>query len=271
MADPKLDRLIRRFHNLARALGPDAFSTRTSVVLYSGPPNEVVSAVGLDTQIRRYRNHKVSEGSAVIFDATRIDDTAIGKILFRPDKDIYQVLSKIYGADGLQYADKINREFSKLFASHAAGQVFTVVCGASRNRVFCEEELPAIIGNRRVMQINGIDADLVRDQFQINAERAYRRVTQSEQRLTYGIAQNLGTADAFLDYAERRDFRRADRELIRDQAGNIVPGQSLPGATENDRRKFVEAKLQIRKERTRLGLHRPWRSHVLAGTGAHLK
>jgi len=269
MTDKTLNRLIQRFHNLAHALGEEAFATKTSIVFYSGPPHDLVNAVGLDRDlIHNYNNYR-SEKSATIFDATRINDTMLGQMLFKSDsQNIYSVMQSVYGKKGRFYADQINIEFSRLFTSHAEGKVFTAVCGASRDRIFCTTELPAIVTNSKVTHVNGIDADIIREQFHKNAERAFRRVCQSEQSLAFGVAQNLGTKEVFVDYAERRDFRRADYTLLRDEHGEIIAGQTTERYASEMREKFAEEKLAAMKERQHLGLNRPWRRQILQGTKA---
>lgn len=160
-----------------------AFPHNGRIQLYSGPNKDYLYlAVGAKTKNFARAEKQAKEKG---WNANRIDDTPIGDFIF-VDNDLYVWLQQVHTdpATGLiddakvdMDAKKVTAFASAIFIRAAFGHVKTAVCGADRERVFYETEVPglcdrnafppeaetlvaALLDNKDIEIVNGVPAML---------------------------------------------------------------------------------------------------------------
>lgn len=119
---------------------------------------------------------------------------------------------------------------SALFIRAAHGHVKTAVCGADRERVFCETEIPGLcdrnafppeaqllvkelLDNKDIESINGVPVAEFRATYKKSGlEAVYDRICVTELRERWLYAYNTRSADDFADYLDRLELYLIDRD-----------------------------------------------------------
>ncbi len=137
-----------------------AFPHQKRIQLYTGPNDDYLEED--DTGYRPIigpviRNSDRADDQVKEWDATRLDDTPIGKFLFETN-DLYGWFNKIHtnkatGVINAAYVETDTKAItsfaSALFIRTASGDVQTCVCGGERDRVFYETEMHGMCDRSR--------------------------------------------------------------------------------------------------------------------------
>lgn len=115
-------------------------------------------------------------------------------------------------AEAFRHADKVMRYASREFIKASYGFAATAVCGAAIDRVFFEVELPAIVDNTRIEDVNGIPAQMIRDFYAVHPYEAFRLICISELLEIRKHAVKSGALEDIQDYKERRKFFTLERQ-----------------------------------------------------------
>lgn len=193
----------------------EAFKIVGKLLLYSGPRSSIANAF-----IRFDKNHPRASWA----DEKRyaiIDKTYIGKKLdsFHAGQNLYTYLSDIYGNEKdqngrllyEQYATAVMSFASVALVSVAKGDVETLVSGADERGVFYTRELPALMANKNVRSINGVDAEKLRTIYLSGKEDA-----------TYQTFHKICQSEAALARSRRKDAKTdEERTQLQDEYETI--------------------------------------------------
>ncbi|MCL2469266.1 MAG: hypothetical protein FWF24_03435 [Alphaproteobacteria bacterium] len=229
--------------------------------LYSGPRKEAAVHV-LGYSYETDRNHIRAKEIARITGATLIDDTNISKEVLENVNDsglnLYDYLKQQQEEHASQEpedeakpkdktefkieADRVMRYASLHFVDSLHGRVDTSVCGAARDRVFFEVELPRL-GEETASLITGIakarDIEIVNDGsimdirklFKHHAiETAYRLVCINEQDMLHRMAWKMGSEKIMQHYLGTRELYMIDREQAWKAAAHELFQNKIPAA-----------------------------------------
>ena len=218
-----------------------AFKIVGTILLYSGPLQEIY-----DTYIDiADRNHTKAYDLLELSDKkyTLLDETEIGHRLGDYDgkgSSIYNHLKAIYIAkyeaisgkelteDQIKQAQAlasaeanlVMTHVSEMFAVAAQGDVETCVCGADLEKVFFTTELPALMNNKRITAINGVDIEKYRKIYFSGDEDAkyatFTLICKQELALMHERALSAsGDKAEFLmdDYSTRRLFFEMEQNI----------------------------------------------------------
>lgn len=221
-----------------------AFKIVGTILLYSGPRDEVYNkCLGTNGNHAQVLEILKREKNYTLLDKTETGlkfDEYGGKgiNLFEHLKTLYAEKYKdLYGesfdikllkqakAMGAHQANLVMTHFSEMFINIAHGDVETCVCGADPNKVFCTTEMPALMNNRRITEINGVDIEIFRKVYfsgEPNAKReTFLMICEAELSLIHERAMNAtGEKAAFLmaDYETRKQFFDMDKVVTAEEA-----------------------------------------------------
>lgn len=218
--------------------------------LYSGPRDEIHDdGKNILNYVHKVNgNYARAKFLAPIFNARLIDDMNVYKVLNNVDGsglDIYSYFEKAYGFDKKlsdSEADRVSRYVSGRFIDDIYGSVTTSVCGAGRNRVFFDTELPCLARSREVVDlvaglakskeietVNDGTIIEIRNLFKLNAiELAFRVICVNEQDKLSRTAWDLASKEIMkhcLDVEEfymidrKKGWKTASEEIFSGQAG----------------------------------------------------
>ena len=166
-----------------------------------------------------------------------LDESPVGKILFE-ENNLYAWFRDVYSKEkDLELRQElIDRDakavmtpISALFARAAFGDVKTAVCGANRERVFYETEIPHLLDkpdllgpptnlvrelmlNKEIETINCVPAAVLRAVYRRDGiEAAYQRICLTELRERFLYARSAGAANVYADYIDRLEVHRINQ------------------------------------------------------------
>lgn len=212
--------------------------------LYTGPRRDISSDIlGYDHNISG--NHPRAKELAPLFGAKLIDDMSIDKeVLSDVDSTgLYVYRYVIESMKGIaprrvaeSEADRIMRYASKKFIQGIYGEVTTSVCGAGRDRIFYDTELPEM-GKERAALVKGLakskdieivnDGDImdIRKLYKINAiETAYRVICINEQDKLFRTAWGMGSKELMKHHVDVEEFYMIDRKQMWKAVAKEVAG-----------------------------------------------
>lgn len=218
----------------------DAFAHDGRIQLYTGPNKDYRPLlIGPDFEARfSLKKSRSSNGKRAAkqakekgWNATLLDDTAIGQFLF-VENDLYKHLLTLYKGDK-RVADraglKVMNFVSALFIRAAFGDVKTAVCGADRSRVFYGAEMDGmhdrkaypseaellvdrLLDNKDIMSINGTPINVFRAlRDKEGREAVYDRICLTELRERKEHAYKTGKKADYRDYLDRLELYRTDK------------------------------------------------------------
>lgn len=229
---------IDRLGGLRKAFPHDGL-----ILLYSGPDREFFPSTLSNTlkivgpEITNGDRTDAQKQEIGWTEAKRIDDTPIGNFLF-VQNSLYGWLKHVHtdAATGRINATRIDLDakevmtfVSALFARAAHGHVKTAICGASRERVFYETEIPhscgnpplspealrlvqALIDNKKIETINCVPMDVFRALYKRDGvEAVYQRICQTELRERWLFAHSTGNDNDYADYLDRLEVHRINQ------------------------------------------------------------
>lgn len=196
--------------------------------LSSGPMQAYLKKIEPDFPREDITNNTIrAEFQAAAFNATRIGDTVAGDFIFN---HVYGHFDKVY-PDPIDYSRKGSKEvykveafISRSFVENLDGHVFTASCGASKERIYYNEEIPTLIETipnlidsllkaEDIKTVNGVAIKKYRKLF---ARKGYDAVYQylclNEQRLLLHYARATGSQAAFRDYLTRKELYQLERK-----------------------------------------------------------
>jgi hypothetical protein len=214
-----------------------AFPHEGRIQLYSGPNWEYfVHLIGTMTNNAARAANQTKE-----WDARRLDDTPMGDFIFVKNK-LYEWFGEVHKSspnkDFLvdRDAKKVTSFVSSLFARTISGDVQTCVCGAARDRVFCETEIhtlcdrtrfpveaeslvAAILANKDIETINGTPIDQYRKIYATgNYEKDYLAICRSELRQRLKKATKEKDIKIYTDYLDRKELYEYDLVYMKSPA-----------------------------------------------------
>ncbi len=207
----------------------EAFAHDGRIQLYTGPNSEYANLL-IGPSPDNYRNGDRAEKQAREWNAKLLDDTSIGKFLFI-ENNIYKHFWGIYNKRELvdEAAKEVMTFVSALWIRAAHGDVKTAVCGADRERVFCETEVEGLcdrksypseaeflvdrlLDNKDITSINGTPIAVFRAlRKSKGAEAVYDRICLAELRERKEHALKTGDKADFEDYLDRLELYRVDK------------------------------------------------------------
>ena len=217
----------------------EAFAHNERIQLYSGPCYAYRHLlIGPDFQSDRdgAKESKSSNGQRATkqakekgWNATLLDDTAIGKFLFQ-ENNLYNHLNKLYHNRRLvdEAGQKIMNFVSALFIRTAHGDIKTAVCGADRTRVFYVTEMEGLhsrtaypseadflvsrlLDNKDITSINGTPIDVFRKlRDERGKESVYNYICETELKDRHEHALKTGKRADYADYLDRLELYRTD-------------------------------------------------------------
>lgn len=222
-----------------------AFKIVGTILLYSGPLQEIYDAY-VDIADR---NHTKAYDLLELSDKkyTLLDETEIGHRLGDYDgkgASIYDHLKAVYAAkyeeiNGKELSEEqikkvheiasaqanlVMTQVSEKFAVAAQGDVETCVCGADLEKVFYQTELPALMNNKRLTAINGVDIEAYRKIYFSGAEDAkyatFTLICQNELTMMHERALSAANDDASIimdDYTTRKLFFEMEQKITADK------------------------------------------------------
>jgi hypothetical protein len=258
-------------------LGADAFGPNSGAsVLYSGPAQlEVLNLIIGKPE----RNHNRAKKQAAANDALLIDNTPMGQFIENFNGvGVYAYFLAQYAHDpdaGYVEADKVMRHMSRKFIETLWGKVTTAVCGAAKDRVFYQDEIPTfaetipdliarLLKSQDIDAINGVAIEKIRNLYKPgNYDAAYRLICLGEIRETLNRARKSGRVEDYQDYLERKEFYLVERAYTwrsTSRADRKIYSLSCEDRQiwkENKLRQFVANQLAARAPAYAVGPHVP--------------
>ena len=227
-----------------------AFRHNKHILLYSGP-SELYDGKFIGSK-RRNGKRAAKQAKEKDWPATLLDDTPIGKFLFVENR-LYDWFEGIHAStsktkDELDAAvardAKIVMTYvSALFIRAASGAVKTAVCGASRERVFYETEIPGLcdrnafpeearmlvrelLENRDIKTINGVSISDFRSVYlNKGLESVYDRICRTELQERCRHAYQTRNPRDYVDYLDRLELYCVDKTeyVFRNKPNKLWP------------------------------------------------
>jgi hypothetical protein len=225
-----------------------AFKIVGTILLYSGPKDEIVRACRRITsdrnhdKVKKLLDNEPDDKNYTLLDKT---DTGVkleeyggkGISIFAHLKNLYKEKYKgIYGEDfddehadaaeaiASVQANMVMSHVSEAFIDAAHGDVETCVCGADLEKVFYQTELPALMRSKRITAINGVDIEEYRKIYFSGDEHAkyltFTLICQNELAMIHGRALAASGDEAAYhtdDYATRKEFFRLEQEMTAEE------------------------------------------------------
>ena len=225
-----------------------AFKIVGTILLYSGPQDDVSRACRRITtdrnhdKVRKILKREPEEEHYTFLDRTKIglkfeEYGGKGVNLFSHLKTLYaatykELCGRILTKEEREYSDKIASsqgnlvmtQVSEMFINAAQGDVETCVCGADLKKVFYTTELPALMNNKRITMINGVDIQEYRKVYFSGDEDAkystFTLICQNELSMMHDrTLSTSGDEVAFVmeDYSTRKLFFEMEQKLTADK------------------------------------------------------
>jgi hypothetical protein len=197
--------------------------------LSSGPVGKYLDEIEPDFPTSEIANNTLrAEWQAAAFNATRIGDTVAGAFIFaqlyKHFNALYPQTDPVLARIGNKETYKVEAYISRSFVANLDGHVFTAACGASKERIYYNEEIPTLIETipalidsllkaEDIKTVNGVAIEKYRKLF---AHKGYDAVYQylclNEQRLLLHYARATGSQAAFRDYLTRKELYQLERK-----------------------------------------------------------
>lgn len=200
-------------------MGASAFAHNGKAHLYTG----IRKAIKDEILGRQLSNQERAIRRAKATNAVMIDDTAIGAFLDKFEEEgvyeYFKAQTHLTPPQRFEEADKVWRYASRKFIEALWGDVTTSVCGAGRDRIFYQVEIPAmvemvdaLVTSNGIEAVNEVPMDKVRKLYEKdNYEATYRVICLGQLRQSLHEAHETELADIMSEFLDEREIYRLDR------------------------------------------------------------